>query len=501
MSDRHDPAAREHRAISGAVVPAALFLLALLLRIYRLGEESLWQDELVSVRFLDVHGLLRFLQRYREYDPPMTPIYFVIEYFWARLTGGSIYALRLLSVLFAMLSFPLFHGIARRMFDRRAAAWATLALAVSETHIYYSQEIRVYALVGLLALLAVYAMLRALESPRPARWWALNIAANSILIWTHLYAPLLLVVQGVHLLVLWRRSPLRTAAWTAAHAPAVAALAWWISTINFETLGQAAAWIKPPGLHDVTHALFVEYLGLRKQSPFPMGPSVAELAGIAILAVVVWYGVWLARNRRRDEPAADRFRSFLFLLLWLLLPPLTLLALSYGHRPCFVPRYTLYSIPPLMIMLGGALAALPRSPRGWGIVAAVSAIFLWHGAQMQRPQRANYQAVCRILADERARSEPLIVFPYSHTPMLEFYARIPESAMTVTDFWTFKPTTIDTVRAGTPAWVLLLATWRELPPDYEDYLEQEGLSFRKWAFGGTFPLHLYHVTPRDPRAP
>ena len=84
-----DPAGRLPLAALAAVI-----LLGLALRMYRLGEECIWHDEYVSFQFLDAPSLGDFLRQTRAADPPMMPLYFTLEYYWARCGFDSVHALR-----------------------------------------------------------------------------------------------------------------------------------------------------------------------------------------------------------------------------------------------------------------------------------------------------------------------------------------------------------------------------------------------------------------------
>jgi uncharacterized membrane protein len=139
-------------------------LLALGLRLGRLTFQPLWWDEGTSVYFASQPLSDLTAATAADIHPPF---YYLLLHFWMLLCGRGEAALRLFSVVIGALTIPLLYGVGRRLFDTRTALLAALLLALSPFHVYYSQEVRMYALVTLLGLASVYLMLRLLEEPNP----------------------------------------------------------------------------------------------------------------------------------------------------------------------------------------------------------------------------------------------------------------------------------------------------------------------------------------------
>ncbi|MBA3534040.1 MAG: glycosyltransferase family 39 protein [Ardenticatenales bacterium] len=159
---------------------SALLLLALGLRLLALEVQPLWWDEGYSLyfatetpaRLLDLTSL--------DIHPPL---YYLLLQGWMALLGIGAIQARLLSVFLGVLALPLAWQVARCFVGKRAAGATVLLLALSPFHIYYSQEVRMYALVALLALLAVAAWQR--------RAWAMLGLALLAGLLTHYYFALL----------------------------------------------------------------------------------------------------------------------------------------------------------------------------------------------------------------------------------------------------------------------------------------------------------------------
>lgn len=131
-----------------------ILLLGVALRLQRLSWQPLWWDEGYSVYFAteSLSTMLRLTAL--DIHPPL---YYLLLHFWFNLVGHTgPESARLLSVLIGVLSLPTMTWASLNLWpqQRKAALLATLLLAISPIHIYYSQEVRMYGLALLLTLSA-----------------------------------------------------------------------------------------------------------------------------------------------------------------------------------------------------------------------------------------------------------------------------------------------------------------------------------------------------------
>lgn len=146
----------------------AFFLFALALRLFHLGTQNLWYDEQMTVEISQVDGQDFFHALRGESNKP--PLYFLFmrcwptkqaTEFWIRLPGAIFGALTCLVAL--ALGNQIFGG-------KRGWVFATL-LALAPFHIYYSQEARMYSLLGLVGAMAMFCAWRFCQTQN--RRWAL----------------------------------------------------------------------------------------------------------------------------------------------------------------------------------------------------------------------------------------------------------------------------------------------------------------------------------------
>lgn len=178
---------------------ALLTLLALLLRAARLDFQPLWWDEGYSVWF--AHQSLGEMLRLTALDIH-PPLYYALLGDWAALFGWSPVSLRWLSVAAGVAATPLIYLVGDWLSGRRVGLLAAFLLAINPLHIYYSQEVRMYALVTVWSLLAMGAAGRWLGLGRRIRgdsqpagwgWLAGYVAAITLALYTQYYAAFLLM--------------------------------------------------------------------------------------------------------------------------------------------------------------------------------------------------------------------------------------------------------------------------------------------------------------------
>lgn len=130
----------------------ALILLALALRAMRLSFQPLWWDEGYSVWF--AHQPLVEMIRLTALDIH-PPLYYALLAGWSRLPGFTPVPLRLFSVAVGVLAIPFIYLAGRWLAGPRSGLLAAFLLAINPFHVFYSQEVRMYALAMLWGTLAV----------------------------------------------------------------------------------------------------------------------------------------------------------------------------------------------------------------------------------------------------------------------------------------------------------------------------------------------------------
>lgn len=132
------------------------------------------------------------------------PLYYAILQAWLSAFGANSLTLRLLSVVVGVAAIPLMYVVAGELFNRPVALVSAYLLALSPLHIFYSQEVRMYGLVTLLALASVALQLKILmanaptnsgPSPRAAALFVSYVLVTALALYTQYFAAFLVAAE------------------------------------------------------------------------------------------------------------------------------------------------------------------------------------------------------------------------------------------------------------------------------------------------------------------
>ncbi|HEY0071716.1 MAG TPA: glycosyltransferase family 39 protein, partial [Chloroflexia bacterium] len=186
------------RSVPAVAALGGVLALGTALRLYDLGTENYWLDEVIMLRAAEgsVGSILAGTR---------PPVYVLLTHFWIESFGTSEASTRLLPALFGLLSILLTYVMGREFFGKRVGLVASLLMSVSAFQIYYSQETRYYSLFTLCALLSFFLMLRALKRAKPI-YFVLYALAGILMFYTHTYAVFVIAAQNLYFVLSWKRA-------------------------------------------------------------------------------------------------------------------------------------------------------------------------------------------------------------------------------------------------------------------------------------------------------
>jgi uncharacterized membrane protein len=145
------------------------------LRFFMLTNQSLWFDEGWSLYYSGGNTFLESMRRITETitSERFQPLYFVILFFYRQAFGDSEFALRSLSAIFGVGAAIFLFLTVLFQFGRKRAVWSLMFFSASSYAVYYSQEVRPYALLMFFISVQLFLfvmMQHANESPHRALW-------------------------------------------------------------------------------------------------------------------------------------------------------------------------------------------------------------------------------------------------------------------------------------------------------------------------------------------
>jgi 4-amino-4-deoxy-L-arabinose transferase-like glycosyltransferase len=177
---------------------ALVLILAAALRFYGLDAQSFWNDEGNSARAAERSIPLILEAAEGDIHPPG---YYLLLHYWRMAVGESEFALRTLSAMCSILTVAITYALGRRLLGAPAGIWSALLAALSPLAIYYSQEARMYTMLGLCSAASTYLLLISMtRSPFALAGYVLTTTAG---LYTQYTFPLILLVHNILFLGWW----------------------------------------------------------------------------------------------------------------------------------------------------------------------------------------------------------------------------------------------------------------------------------------------------------
>lgn len=358
-------------------VLVAILLLAFGLRLYRLGAESLWYDETVSVHLAGKSVPALVAHTAGDIHPPG---YYLLLNAWLRLAGSSEFAVAFPSLFLGMLLVALVYWLGAQVFGRKAGLLAAFLVAISPFNIWYSQEVRMYtlgALLGMGVLGAVLFLLIAPASPgtRRLKLLAIYAVSGALGLWTLYYFAFLLLAINLMVVLWWFvAAKHRRVGW--------AWLAHWVLA-QLAVLLLFAPWI-PVAWRQVTQPPVPPWRGFtglgrllaETWSALCLGQSVEPRQVWPVLLLfggLFGLGLFSTRLRPRLQGVLRAGQTPPWFLAGYLFIPVFLIYLASLVTPLYHVRYVFTYSPPFYLLVGAGIAWLWQRwrPVAWLSLAAI----------------------------------------------------------------------------------------------------------------------------------
>ncbi len=340
-------------------IVVGLTALGALLRFATLGVQAYHHDEIVTAsRVLRVgFGHAMDAVGFSESAPPL---YYALAWVWTQFAGTGEWGLRSLSAAAGVATIPVAYLIGRELRGARAGVIAAALVAVNPMLLWYSQEARAYALLGLFSALSLLYCVRALqaEDRDEKRDFVLWGVFSALALATHYFAVFPLLAEIALLLCRRGRAALPGLWIVAAAAALLAPLAYhqmsyghaeWIGKFTLgHRLGETAISFTVGETGDI--------IGRAEQ----VWPALVPLALILLAFVLIAWRGTRGERRAAAPPLAVGAAAIGIPLL---------LALGPGGKDFVLSRNLLPALVPLLLAVAVGLSV--ERARRLGTAAAV----------------------------------------------------------------------------------------------------------------------------------
>jgi mannosyltransferase len=423
------PKPRIDRILFAVMVGAAAAL-----RLFHLGQPSLWIDEAHTwwLTQLPIGTSLQVIWQIGVHPPA----YFLLERGVVALVGTSEAGLRALSVLSDLISILVAGAIGRRVSGSTGAFVAGFFWSFNPLAVWYAREARPYSLAALLCLLLLLLYIES-RTHDSSRFRVAIVLVASLALLTHFFS--LLTMGGILLMALarLRHRPGVFRAWAAGFLLACIPLAGWLGWYFAQpspSLG--IGWIRTPIPGDILLTAWNLVSGYG--GAISLASSVFGLA-VAILALL---------------GTLDRERLGLTVLLCGVVGPIGLTWLISQHRSIYMDRYFIVLLPFLVVLVALGVPERLRALAGSRLalvftVGVALAIGWWSAWQVQiRPaySKEDWRGLAQRLEAVRGSNEVIWLSDSEVLPALEYYGYQGQVATDLLDSADCRPRCLAAIR-------------------------------------------------------
>jgi mannosyltransferase len=387
-----------------------ILLCGAILRLYGLGEESLWLDEaLINQRIsCDYRTLLTDWDSQRQ-----GPLYPVIEKTWCDLVGNGEIQLRFTAVIFGIIAIFMIYRFGKELLGKETGLLAAFFAAINPFLIYFSQEARPYTLFILCSMASIQYFVRMLRGNSSNRDRLLFIFFSVCALYSHPYGPFLVLTYIFMLLgyslseresftAVFRRTRNSALAVVMFYAPMLFILArTFVRKIEDPTI--AGSWLFPPPITEISDT-FVDYF---------MSVPMAITLGVLIVAV-------LGRKVLKDRSFGFPLIVLLSLLLAFMLTPW---AVSNIITPIYLYKYTAPALGAVLVLLAYALSLIPMKPR----IVIIVALVVLHAAPLYQAytmvDKDPWRQTAAFIGKECKPNDMILLMPFYVASSFKYYYR------------------------------------------------------------------------------
>ncbi len=402
--------------MNARIVLIAVVLLGAGLRVYDLGSESYWGDEIIM---LDVAGsdVQRMCDDFVKGRPP---VYVLLAHLWIKLFGTAEDATRSLSVVIGVAAIIACYHVGCVLFGVRVGLLSAFLLSISEFQIYYAQEFRYYALFVLLTLYAFLFFIMSLRDQR-RRFCCAYVITTALLFYTHTYGVFVIAAQGIYMLIRWRHHKRRRVQWLLNQSLILALITPGLILAVYITITKTVEvmeWIPDPQWWTPIRTVLV-FVFPRFTRPDTTFIFTVLAAGISYFVV----GLLAVHWRRRmigggiamiaapdEEPSPETFPDrYLLVALWLLCPIVFPYILSKVFGPIYIDRYTISAAPAVYFLLSRVIEKCHRNiPAFLSITALVVLIVPGLCDYYRKPVKHQWREIASYI-EQHARPGDVVV--------------------------------------------------------------------------------------------
>jgi uncharacterized membrane protein len=385
-----------------AIALILLLISSLLVRSISLLKSSIWHDEGFSLMLASRSPLDIWLGSARDVHPPL---YYEILHFWTEIFGNSVLSVRSLSLVAGIIVVWLGYQIAFMISKKRnVALLAGLLLSLNPFLIRYSQEVRMYGILGVFLLIAIIGLIKVSKDSKDWFGYVLYVIGVSAGLYTHYFTAVVVIAFWIYIVSIYfiknKITLITNWRWWLANILALLIFLPWVPSMMAQfTRAQGLGWLSKTSIRTLNDTVwqFITFTDARQ-----ILILIYWLVPILILGLVAYVCI--------KDRSKEKFSRLLALFTFL---PLIMAIMISFIRPVFHERYFVFSAIGLCLMMALAIYYIFLNNKYLAISIAliivliqlvgIRNVYAQSNHQMSRVMgfiNQNYQAGDRIISGE-----------------------------------------------------------------------------------------------------
>jgi uncharacterized membrane protein len=328
-----------------------VLLAALVLRLFNLGYDGLWHDELLTAvvthpenSVIDVVNILK-----GDVHPPLHP---VLTNIFCTIFGHNDITLRLINVLMGVWGVFAGYLLAKELFNKKVALYALGLLVLNSFLIRYSQEARSYAQLSVFANYSFLYFVRLLKNDFERKNAIYYVLTTAAMLYTHYFALFVLASQFVAFFFFmdWKRFKQKLWYYIVTFAMPNILFLYWIQFILKRADRPFQSWRDP-----ATPGVILEYLEIFFNDKLLMFLSLLTL----VISVLYLAARRVIKHKWFGKFDKDAVFGVSILMIWLLVYFFIPYLRSNFDTSMMVNRYFVPLVVPVVILLAFYLQKIP----------------------------------------------------------------------------------------------------------------------------------------------
>ncbi len=324
--------------------------------------------------------------------PLYPPLYYFLLKLWTAILGASVFSCRAFSLIFAVWAIYLIYRLGAELYSEREGLWGALLLTLSNFHLYYATEIKMYSMVLALSLLSNLWFFRAFVGDGDSKSRYIYVLVTLMLTWTFWFAWFLMAGQMVYMVLRTHQRQGRSVKpWLSAFSLLILLVLPWVVLVlrylarNYGEVAINLSTLQTLGARSTSGFIYL-FGAFNGMLPLHNSMRYGFLPwSIPLLALIWRRSAFSLRplsgliveivGTRLDKPT-----GYMFITLGVSI--LSLTAISWVTVPQFIPRYLIFCLPAYYLIVSHC--AVLVSPKGqqqllvllpalvWSVVSAAS---------------------------------------------------------------------------------------------------------------------------------